>query len=190
MSDEEEGKKNLPFQTPIERDKEVFIKMEPQFSAGEIIAYRAWRIVDRNAWIAFTTKPEVEWFWSGCYTNPIVGFDVWPKDYWGHMLCSFTQSALWYPDRPMKGDPYAKGYFEVPAGVYALKTKSFVDEHIGTYYSGDWATFSYIRGTVALFGEVLEHENGYRAQYARVIDLDFVDMPGVVIEELKEYYSL
>lgn len=75
-------------------------------------------------------------------------------------LYSMTASSVeWNPNAPMEGDA-AGGW-----GVHAYKNalEPLRDGYIGLDDSRCWAF-----GQVALWGDVIEHERGYRAQYARV----------------------
>ncbi len=102
---------------------------------GEIVAWRAWRIIQTSA---------------------------------GLRLMSVTQKSMWEPGEPMVGKPSANSL----EGIYASKTRAMIE-------NSPYATYSII-GEVALWGEVVEHENGYRAQYAKPLTLEFLSiMPAI-----------
>ncbi len=65
----------------------------------------------------------------------------------------------------MSGDP---GDYD-KVGVYAWKTKRAALEQMAHYEGG-------IVGRVALWGEVVEHERGYRAEFGKVVSLDYVNV--------------
>lgn len=98
--------------------------------AGEIIAWRAWRV-------------------SGVH------------------LRSAVMDSVWSEHEPMKGDPI-KDY-----GVHAYNHKNG-PYHDGYAGPGTMIAFcdGWVTGQVALWGEIVEHKHGYRAQYARVHSLD------------------
>lgn len=72
----------------------------------------------------------------------------------------------WYPNYPATGN-VAEGF-----GVHAFNN----DYDLGIYIR-DHACASYylIPGTVSLWGEIVEHERGYRAEYAKILSLDIGD---------------
>lgn len=78
----------------------------------------------------------------------------------GLLLASLAHSDVWIPNVPMEGAPH--GHLDGP-GVYAFKTRKECDDQVG---------FAYVRGTVKLWGDIVEHEKGYRAQYAKIVSLD------------------
>jgi hypothetical protein len=90
----------------------------------------------------------------------IIAWRAWQvvKTGGGHRLKSVTQKNVWAPDEPMYGVPGL--YYE---GIYAAKTRDAIA-------GSDYATYNVI-GEVALWGDVVEHERGYRAQYAKVMSL-------------------
>jgi hypothetical protein len=51
-----------------------------------------------------------------------------------------------------------------------------------------YTIFGYAFGTVKCWGEVVEHETGWRAQYAKLHSIDHVVGCGVNLEELRRKY--
>lgn len=126
--------------------------------AGEVMAWRAWRVED------------------------------------GDRLCSvYIASAVWIPGEPMRGQVTDR-----TGGVHAFKELNDVSEYISRYAAKDifgvvfvrdlngddglWpnglctrsADLPYIVGRVALWGQIVEHERGYRAEFAKIASLDLV----------------
>ena len=108
---------------------------------------------------------------SGLETGEIIAWRHW---YWfedgGEFLTSVRKNAdghrpIWPPGEPMTGDP---GDYNA-AGVHAWKTKRAALEYLRLAQLG-------VVGRVALWGEVVEHETGYRAQYAKIVSLDYADL--------------
>jgi hypothetical protein len=93
---------------------------EARIRAGEIKAYRAWRI----------------------------GSD-------GLLHSMYMEDFIWTPHQIEKTDLHYR------EGFHAYKTL----ERVKMEYGGTGVVF----GEVALWGEVIEHEWGYRAQYAKII---------------------
>lgn len=84
----------------------------------------------------------------------------------GHRLVSCAVDECWSPENPMKGDPS-----NPERGVHAFKSLSGV-----LNYSGKGQKPIAI-GKVALWGEIHEHELGYRAEFAKVWELCEVMQP-------------
>jgi hypothetical protein len=82
---------------------------------------------------------------------------VWRVMREGHLF-SITQNTRWEPGRPLRssyGPPRAHG----SDGIYAVKARDFPFDDYG-------AAADFAFGEVALWGGVVEHERGYRAEYA------------------------
>jgi hypothetical protein len=81
------------------------------------------------------------------------------------LLSSVACAKVWPPDEPMRGegvDDYNA------AGVHAFKSQcDALSEYACT---GEPMVF----GTVMLWGVVIEHERGYRAEYAKVRSIDLI----------------
>lgn len=106
--------------------------------------------------------------------GPTVGYRAWKIG--GGMLMSVgTDDTTWRPGRPMmarcRGWKPPHPYDAIPpvsrcsCGVYAMKAPA-----------PDWPAWSqgdlrHAFGLVGMWGRVIEHENGYRAQYAYPIAL-------------------
>lgn len=118
--------------------------------AGEIIAYRGWRVE-------------------------------------GETLRSvYKRDHVWEPHVPMTGD--VRGEY----GVHAFKEAAHLRTYIASYQLHDmtahyltralyWGTEEpegkvkmsvYAIGQVALWGEVIEHDRGYRAEFAKIIKIE------------------
>lgn len=112
--------------------------------AGEVTAVRAWRVIGDRLYSVYMA--DVEWF----------------------------------PDRPISGD------VDVGMGIFAFKKD---DHNLKLYLAGRllvhmsaWATddfgpaelqpIIFAIGTVHLWGEIVEHERGYRAQFGKIASLD------------------
>lgn len=97
-----------------------------------------------------------------------------------YRLCSVAAPGNWKPGIPMHdGDAlYAGG------GVHAWKTK----KQAATYMADCKPC---VIGRVALWGEVIEHELGYRAEFAKPYSFDIVapNTPGV-LEALRQAYGI
>jgi hypothetical protein len=87
---------------------------------------------------------------------------------------------IWEPNTIVSGDVKTHG-------VYAYKPE--YSYKFTEYFL--YAPFSYVIGTVALWGEVIEHEFGYRAEFAKITKLlDVINCNPKIISELNQIYSL
>jgi len=108
---------------------------------------------------------------EGVKVGEVIAWRAWRVV--GVRLQSLSMSSFWQPGEPMEGRPFANIY----EGVYAYKTrKRLLDEHCYVDSSAFSAgTFAY--GEVALCGNIVEHDHGYRAQYARILNLNGHGLP-------------
>lgn len=91
--------------------------------------------------------------------GPILAWRLWKLRHDG-VLLSVTQYHHWPIGAPMRGDPSHSG-----EGIHAMKMRDLLATHP---YGHECVT-----GEVALWGRVVEHQHGYRAEYAypRMVDL-------------------
>lgn len=140
----------------------------------------------------------------------IVAWRCWR--FCGGYLQSVTANNVWAPREVMSGD--VNGTVEldwfavIKAGVYAWKDQtSALDQAAASIHFQDQrqaqlsaqrvviARREVVIGRVLLWGEVVEHEKGYRAQHARVSAIDDIvcwpDFPRErVLAELRERYGV
>jgi hypothetical protein len=84
------------------------------------------------------------------------------------MLESMAAQYVWPHDRPAHGN-VVMGW-----GIHAFKE---ADAAVKEYR--DYSMYTIAFGSVKLWGEVVEHEHGYRATYGKVRSIDFlVDVGG------------
>jgi hypothetical protein len=104
---------------------------------GEIIAYRAWRVIDSR------------WFRSGDDRL----HSVYMRDY------------VWHPDQPASGDV-------TTYGIYSFRDVIRSNEDYGYVKLSDGPL---LFGKIKIWGEVVEHEGGYRSQFGKIASLDYGD---------------
>jgi hypothetical protein len=121
--------------------------------AGEIVAWRCWRVSD--------------------HAN----------------LFSFYREHEWIPGQLMTGD--VRGEY----GVYAFKDPIYARNYAvrerreAVYYA--WLTPPrVVFGSVWLWGEIIEHEYGYRASFAKVRSLEEVWGLGNCLDGLRKRYGV
>ena len=141
--------------------------------SGEIIAWRAWRL---------------------CAVDKKL------------MLKSMAMDCLWMPGATMtinsvleqcgiEQDRWERVPPSTGAGIHAFKTLDQAVSNYGGYHRT-------VYGTVALWGEVIEHTGGYRAEFARLNTIDHIDGQAihdlglgegaepVLLEALRENYGV
>lgn len=135
--------------------------------------------------------------YAGIRTGEIVGHRLWwlvmqDGEPW---LCSLAHRRLWQPAETVHGDlnEVVDCSFLVLGGVYAYREQWQCELEAATaekealqYLEATrkrmalcmigWhpfmETYSFVRGTVKMWGEVIEHQHGYRAQFAKLHSLD------------------
>jgi hypothetical protein len=116
---------------------------------GEIIAYRAWRVLESN--------------WMRRDDNRL--HSVFMKDY------------VWVLNRPASGNVREHG-------IYSFKEVIRSREQYG--YPLVWGPLLF--GRVKIWGEIVEHEAGYRSQFAKIISLDYGDPE--LLKKFRAIYGL
>jgi hypothetical protein len=104
--------------------------------AGEIIACRAWRVIDGN------------WFRNG-------------DDNRLHSVA--MRNYVWHLDKPASGDVRTHG-------IYSFRDVIRSKEEYG--YEVDESEML-LFGKVKIWGEVVEHEAGYRSEFGKIMSLDY-----------------
>ena len=131
----------------------------------------------------------------------IIGWRAWQleRGKCGNLyLRSVYQPDRWAPGVPMRGNPDDVSYsaFEtIPIGVHAWSTRKSA-----TAYARHAADGMAVIGTVELWGKVIEHEEGYRAEYAAVRSIDEnevtwgtqddVEALPAILQQLRETYGV
>jgi hypothetical protein len=116
-------------------------------------------------------------------------------------LWSIAAAHRWEPDEPMSGDLgdvfFAEG--AVFGGVYAWRQPEDAVRHARRMWRRHWLDLppraeALVIGRVALWGEIDEHERGYRAENARVSGLDAIisdrPFPAMWFATLEERYRV
>lgn len=147
------------------------------YTPGTFISFTAWATP-----FFPDDKPDRPIENAGIRTGEIVALRGW-RICDGRLFSIHRYECEWLPDRPMTGDVRQE------YGVHAFKVRDDLLTYIGERHlleSMGWiaARFDYdqygprrdpfVIGTVALWGEVIEHERGYRAEFAKIQSLDEV----------------
>lgn len=107
--------------------------------------------------VALQPPPPVKPLPTEVKAGEIVAWRCW-KVRPGNRLASMAMETIWEPGIPMQGKP-SNG-----DGVHAWKTRAQAE----AYGRGGPA---YVIGRVELWGEVIEHDEGYRAEYGAIHSL-------------------
>jgi hypothetical protein len=118
---------------------------------GEIIAYRAWRVIEPS--------------WWGQRGDDLL-HSVFRRDY------------VWHPDQPASGDVRTHG-------IYSFRDVIRCKEDYG-YTAGRDGPLMF--GKVKIWGEIVEHEAGYRSEFAKIVSLDYGDLE--LLEKFRKIYGV
>lgn len=149
-------------------------------------------------------------------TGELIGYRGW----WliNGYLYSIAHERRWEPGAVMEGDVDNWVRDTIEGGVYSHKDAEISSKHgvgFGRMLDRMSATSlmwmlglsrhhefirdadAFVAGTVKLWGQVVEHEHGYRAQFARIASLDAVHAPSYCdddaqdwLEELRRRYQV
>lgn len=122
--------------------------------------------MDKNTW-GFYAPDE------GIVVGEVVGYRLWKLQN-GLLRSWYMTEHVWVPGGYMEAN---FGPVTVD-GVHALKSQELARDHAQHY--------SCVFGSVSLYGEVIEHEYGYRAQFAKIKSIDAVFMTGPI----RRYWAL
>lgn len=101
---------------------------------------------------------------EGIRVGEIIAYRCWPIK--NGFLWSTAADRAWAPGEPMKA---GENHLRDGLGVYAFKDMSHCIGEFATFYANGTAF-----GTVLLWGEIVEHQIGYRAEYAAIRSIEFV----------------
>lgn len=94
----------------------------------------------------------------------------WHRD--GRLFSVYMYDCEWLPNTPMVGDVF------IGHGVHGFKDRTdlFMYTTLALFSKNVFSKYNeLVTGTVSMWGEMVEHERGYRAQYAKIISLDTKD---------------
>ena len=139
--------------------------------------------------ITATPEPKKKIKDEGIRVGEIIAYRCWPIHRSG-FLWSTAADRAWAPGEPMKA---GENHLRDGLGVYAFKDMSRCIQEFGNepFYNNGLAF-----GTVVLWGEIVEHQLGYRAEYAAIRSIEFVrDVPhnkwhSEMTDELRKLYKV
>lgn len=108
------------------------------------------------------------------------------------LLRSLSTDHVWQPGETMIGDLAAKPIWGgTNPGIHARKDELHVMGDVQTSLAHSRDTHAYVIGKVALWGQVIEHEHGYRAENAKVVEVvGGHRLPSGAITALRKRYGL
>jgi hypothetical protein len=90
----------------------------------------------------------------------------------------FMSDCVWHPDRPASGDVSTHG-------IYSFRDRIRCKDDYG-YTQGRQGILLF--GKVKIWGEVAEHEAGYRSEFAKIVSLDYGDPE--LLKKFRQIYRL
>lgn len=131
--------------------------------------------------------------YAGIRTGEIIGHRLWwvVETSEGLRLSSFAHLYVWKPGQTIYGDiskPVESDAWTIMGGVYAYAETKSVDTEISYVMQllqvhsqmlpsplvGAIKDKMFVSGTAHMWGDVVEHETGYRAEYAKMWSLDHI----------------
>lgn len=118
---------------------------------------------------------------DGIKVGEIIAYRCWPIKY--GFLWSTAAGRAWAPGEPMKA---GENHLRDGLGVYAFKEMSrCISEFDNDSRHGEGMAF----GTIHIWGEIIEHQHGYRAEYAAIRSIEFV-RGRAALSELRSLYKV
>jgi hypothetical protein len=90
----------------------------------------------------------------------------------------FVRDYVWYPDRPASGDVRTHGIYSFRDAVRCREDYGYTQGRRGTL----------LFGKVKIWGEVIEHQAGYRSEFGKIVSLDSGDPE--LLERFRTVYRL
>ena len=125
---------------------------------------------------------------EGIKLGEITGWRSWRVRH--DFLTSLHTEEVWAPDHAMTGKPEGHGNSNLP-GIYAWKESRTALKHmLDTPTAGIM-----ICGSVEMWGDIIEHEAGYRASFAKPLSLDWTHglkpkEGQTLLEHLRQKYGI
>jgi hypothetical protein len=122
---------------------------------------------------------------EGVRVGEIIAYRAWRviEPSWFRKDDSLLHSVLmrdyvWYPDRPAPGDIRKHGIYSFRDAICCRLDYGYSQGSAGPL----------LFGRVKIWGEVVEHEAGYRSEFAKIVSLDYGDP--ALLEKFRRIYGL
>jgi hypothetical protein len=89
----------------------------------------------------------------------------------------FMQDYVWHPDEPASGDVRTHG-------IYSFRDVILSRAEYG--YPGSFGPL--LLGKVKIWGEIVEHEAGYRSEFGKIVSLDYGDPE--LLDKFRKIYGV
>ena len=90
----------------------------------------------------------------------------------------YMRDYVWYPGEPASGDVTTHG-------IYSFREVIQSGEQYGYYASTEGPL---VFGKIKIWGEIVEHEAGYRSQFGKIVSLDHGDPH--LLEKFRRIYNV
>ena len=152
----------------------------PYASGGNTLSH--YQSAFTQAYLAAAAEPVTPLKTEGFRLGELTAWRGWIVTAEG-WLKSMTADVLWAPGEPMDGKTSSTAEHN---GVYCYKKlRDFLKNHAST---------SMIYGRVHVWGDIIEHELGYRAEYAKIVSLEGWTQPARsnpdTIAKVRAHYQL
>lgn len=118
----------------------------------------------------------------------LIGWRAW-RVLKGGALQSCVVPDVWLPGIPMEGTIHLEYVAGEGGGIHAYKNEPHKLWYSGDPSSCDSQTINFAMGSVWLYGDVVEHEDGYRASHAMVRSIDgLTATDDALLEKLRKRY--
>jgi hypothetical protein len=118
---------------------------------------------------------------EGIRAGELIAYRAWrvmaPRSSGGDWLRSvYMRDYIWFPDHPASGDVKRHGIYSFRDVIRSAAEYSYSTDGVLLF------------GKVKIWGEVVEHEAGYRSQYGRIVSLDYGDPE--LLEKFRKIYRV
>jgi len=97
---------------------------------------------------------------TGVKVGEITAYRIWGVN--KGFLMAYSNGNVWAPGEPMEGEPDDYDH----AGVWCFKRKeNAIKKMLEEYYG------AYVYGSIVIWGKIIEHELGYRAEFGKITSL-------------------
>jgi hypothetical protein len=153
--------------------------------------------------------------YAGIRTGEVIGRRLWwvVKEKGEDWICSLAHRRLWKPGETIYGDVYKLVLncpsIDIYGGTFSFSSQASLNAEIAVQerniiyvkemeerYGSEALlsrfcleeTRTFVSGKIKMWGDIVEHETGYRAEYAKLVSLDEVYGNGCDLEKLRAKY--
>lgn len=158
--------------------------------AADALAYALFK--SRNSVIpgglTYVTAPEPPPIpHAGIRTSEVIGYRMWYV--YGGKLRSLAHIKFWEPNETIYGNVDKFVAYNIKGGTYAFNSASTLHLEILLALESTFCP-EIAWGTIKMWGEVVEHDEGYRAEYAKLHTIDGVRAMGTTLNAMRLLYNV